>query len=404
MANPRWRCGRSRHWLLTPIQLSGISLNIVGLAGLVLQMERLYPALSGFARALRWPLVGQSVVLQLLFVLRVCVSWRQAGGGDRVCFVLRELHSVRATSAYGAFLIAVQLGGMHLYVASGSTSIAAQLLVHTGSALQFAVGGYFFYLVYRRGLWPDAFWFPPTVSFATPAIVGATIDAPLALQYATLASGVVVAVACWPPCAWRVLTPRAGGRLSDGPAVFVMMAPVPFVTMAAFAVLQGEDVQTYADAAGWLRVCMPYLFVLNVANVLLTALAALQRRAALRAALRPFSPAWASLTFPLVSNTTVATLVAHFYSHHSAPPFWAHASALWASALLPLTLGLIPLTDVLWVAHLPGWWCCHPPPHAPSVRLDEETTNLIGAAVVVPVANEPVVVDEQPCDVECDRP
>ena len=93
-----------------------------------------------------------------------------------------------------------------------------------------------------------------------------------------------------------------------------MMAPVPFVTMAAFSVMTGQGVVHNDDAPPWLRVCVAVGVVLNVCNMVLIAVAAVQRRRALRAALWPLSPAWASLTFPLVSNCTVAVLLANHYN------------------------------------------------------------------------------------------
>eukprot|EP00966_Prymnesium_polylepis_P017949 414219-Prymnesium_polylepis.1 len=280
-----------------PIQISGIALNVIGLAGLLVQINKAHPELSGLAHALRWPLVAESLTLQAMFVLRVFVCWRAHNSCS--FFALRELRSTRVTSTYGAFLIAVQLGGMHLHAAlQDGTAVVA--LTHTASVLQYVVGGYFLACCIRRRKWPEPYWFPPTVSFATPAIVGPAIGTGAAVQYLTLACGGVVALICWPPCVWRAIMPRAdGARISDNPAIFVMMAPVPFVTMAFYSVLAGQGITHHDDAPVSLRLCVAVLVVLNMLNLILTAWAAFQRRRALRAALWPLSPAWASLTFPL---------------------------------------------------------------------------------------------------------
>jgi len=110
---------------------------------------------------------------------------------------------------------------------------------------------------------------------------------------------------------------------------------------------------------------MAIFFVLNVVNVLVAFACAFQRRRALRQATWPMSPAWASLTFPLASNCTVAVRYASEYSFVSEP--WAIVAAYWSQILVPITLILIPCTDLLWVAHLPNWFCVSPPLRSPSI-------------------------------------
>ena len=92
----------------------------------------------------------------------------------------------------------------------------------------------------------------------------------------------------------------------------------------------------------------------------------------------PFQPAWAALTFPLVSSCLVAVLLDRFHSGvdgverekgavvgASAPLSTAPAAAAalrvitdaWARVLVPVTLIAVPLIDLLWLLELPRWVC-----------------------------------------------
>jgi len=167
-----------------------------------------------------------------------------------------------------------------------------------------------------------------------------------------------VAIALWPLCVYRVLRSAA---IADGPAVFVMMAPVPFVTLGVFALMRKAGVIHVGDAPDWLRLVVNCLVILNITNLLSTALAAVVRRRSLRASLWPLSPAWASLTFPLVSNCTVSVLLANYYNPFNCTRHcvsWAMATTYWTRGLIPITLLAVPLTDLAWLLHLPRWLCC----------------------------------------------
>ena len=61
-------------------------------------------------------------------------------------------------------------------------------------------------------------------------------------------------------------------------------------------------------------------FLLNCLSLCLTLVCALQRRQRLAAAMCPFSPAWAALTFPLVSSCIVSLLYKLDYDFWAARP------------------------------------------------------------------------------------
>lgn len=184
--------------------------------------------------------------------------------------------------------------------------------------------------------------------------------APFWLSRASLVSCCVLGALLWPPCVLRVL--RYPDQVAPDPSVFVLMAPVPFVTMAMFACRPSPH-EPLLGTGG-----KNFFFILNTANVLVAFLCAFQRRVALRRAACPFSPSWASLTFPLVSSCTVAVFYADEYRELHQSASWAVVvSASWTRVLVPLTLVVVPLTDVLWMAHLPNWFFCNPPLRTNSV-------------------------------------
>ena len=77
---------------------------------------------------------------------------------------------------------------------------------HPGAAVvQTLLALYFLAQCARRAAPADCFWFPATVSLATPALTYPKLHQPEWVLYSTLAAGVLVAVLLWPPCLWRVL-------------------------------------------------------------------------------------------------------------------------------------------------------------------------------------------------------
>ena len=173
---------------------------------------------------------------------------------------------------------------------------------------------------------------------------------------------------------------------------------MPFVTLALFAVLRTERVEHPAEASPPLRMLLHALLVLNIASVKLTALAAWLRRRALLASLWPLSPAWAALTFPLVSSCLVAVLMANYYdapcdaaAAAASCEAWASVSALWMWALVPITLVAVPAVDVAWCVHVPRWVCrccgASTPPRFESISLPEgEAAALLGLAELSSIA------------------
>ena len=187
---------------------------------------------------------------------------------------------------------------------------AASVLVHTAAALNWILTAHFLRLCVRRRSAPEPFWFPATVSLAGLALAGPKVGSPWALVWTSLVLGCAVALLLWPPCVWRVMTQP---QVAPNPSIFVVLAPVPFVTMALFGARHSPHVPLLGTVG------MDLFFVLNVLNVLIGITAAFQRRAALKDALWPVQPAWASLTFPMVSSCTVLVHFANEYQFYRAP-------------------------------------------------------------------------------------
>ena len=274
-----------------PIQISGIALNICGIAALLRNVGILYPGLGRWVNHLVLPLYVESLLLQVLCFVRL--------GAVRPFW--SDFKSLRHTSALGALLIAIQLAWAEMAVALATEEgdagdfqglglsergAQAAAAVSSGAAVvQTVVALYFLAQCVRRAAPVDCFWFPATVSLATPALTCAppTRIEPMAIHvpclpesyapslrihlrqsqepgvwarwrdaqpllggcrrypklhqpqwvlYTTLSAGVLVAVLLWPPCLWRVL--RSPREVAPNAAVFVLMAPVAFVTMGVF--------------------------------------------------------------------------------------------------------------------------------------------------------------------------
>ena len=215
-----------------PLPLTGIALNLTGLYGLMTTLSQTRPEGAGWLLPLCMPILMQSIALQMILAIRACVCWR-SGTRKFGCSVqlAGELQSTRAASAYGALLIAVQLGFAHLYHLGGGA--ATLVVAHSASVLQYALFVRFIWLCAARRIWPEPMWFPPTVSLATPALASTELGTALPVAYAALAAGAVVAIVAWPICVFRVLRDRS---LANGPVVFVQMAPVRLVTLALLAI------------------------------------------------------------------------------------------------------------------------------------------------------------------------
>lgn len=361
-----------------PLPSCGIALNIAGLFGLLSVLSEFHSEVAWLLLPMCKPLLALTVSLQGVLVLRAMIWWPSS---DREqCGTLQivgELHSTRAVSAYGALLIAVQLAWAHMYQLGAGT--ACLIVAHAASVGQYLLCARFLWLCFRQRKWPEPMWFPATVSLATPAIIAAQLGTPAVVASAALAAGVAVALIAWPLCVVRVLHDRL---VAQGPVVFVQMAPVPFVTLAALGVLRVEHVHVAAEAPAWVCILLVVLVPLNIMSVLVTALAATRRWRSFRETLCPFQPAWAALTFPLVSSCLVAVLLDRFHSGvdgvervagavvgASAPLSTALSTApaaaaalrvitdAWARVLVPVTLIAVPLIDLLWLLELPRWVC-----------------------------------------------
>jgi hypothetical protein len=124
---------------------------------------------------------------------------------------------------------------------------------------------------------------------------------------------------------------------------------------------------------------MDIFFVLNCVNVLVCLVCSTQRRVKLRASLRPMNPAWASLTFPLVSSCYVALYYANEYQL-SGNTWTVWASKGWSLVIVPLTLLLVPCIDLAWMLHLPNWFFFNPPPRIDSIEGLDELASLTSDA------------------------
>ena len=342
-----------------PVQASGIALNIVAIASLLgLLADRPgWAWVSPFLEPLEWVLFTESLVLQALLTLRAMTVLRQGRMTDLL--LRQELHSRRQTAGWAALIIAGHLTWARLHPYLGAPAFA---MVHAFAVLQYLTCARFLLLCWRKRSPPEPYWFPATVSLAAVGIVGPGIGSPRALTVVATACGCVVAATAWPVCVWRVFSKPE--QVAADPSVFVMMAPVPFVTMALIA-------QRTADHEPLLGpVGMDCLFLLNTFNLLVTVACAVQRRRQLAKTLWPFSPAWASLTFPLASNCTVAVRYAIDYDARSSAEraeWVAWTAAHWSAALVPITLVLVPCTDLLWMFHMPHWYFWDRPNRPPSV-------------------------------------
>lgn len=212
---------------LIPAPLSAIALNIIGSANLLLQIAQARPHLKHIPQLLHYPLVLLSILLQLLFLLRVVVYWR-GERGSIIWFAQRELASTRVTSSYGAFFMAAQMAAAHLEHMHHHVAT----LVHVASWMQYIVCGYFLACCISRRKLPEPFWFPATASIATPALVGSEVGThtilqvcwawglslwlaslaigmtafPCSHQVIALVLGITVTTICWPICVWRIFT------------------------------------------------------------------------------------------------------------------------------------------------------------------------------------------------------
>ena len=263
--------------------------NICGIAALLRNVGILYPGLGRWVNHLVLPLYVESLLLQVLCFVRLGAVRPSGRTSSRSVTRPRSARCSSPSSSPGPrwrwrsrrrrVTRATFRGGLS---ERGAQAAAA---VSSGAVLQTVVALYFLAQCVRRAAPVDCFWFPATVSLATPALTCAppTRIAPMAIHglvcpesyapslrihlrqsqepgvwarwrdaqpllggcrrypklhqpqwvlYTTLSAGVLVAVLLWPPCLWRVL--RSPREVAPNAAVFVLMAPVAFVTMGVF--------------------------------------------------------------------------------------------------------------------------------------------------------------------------
>lgn len=339
-----------------PPQGAGISLALVGCAGLiglVCKAEFAGPFASVLP-PLRSSMLVISAALQIIMVMRLFVT----------CNFI-EIESLHLSSVHGALLVAIQLtlSQTPLFVppslaASATSAAIAGVLI--GSLLQLAIYLHFMHhiIVYRARVEP--FWTPVLLFLATLPLCGATLPLPSWVTLGGLGFGSLTTLLMWPPCVWRVLSRPS---TAADPSIFMLMAPVPFITIGAFA--SGlADVMT--DGA------LLALWTLNVFSVAVTLSGALQRRRALCASLCPMVPGWVALTFPLASNANVALrfwVAAAKSGRFLECPQAASLIAVYGAMMLCATAVLVPAVNVVWLLSVPRWLMWAPQPRPASMNV-----------------------------------
>ncbi|KAL1508499.1 hypothetical protein AB1Y20_004600 [Prymnesium parvum] len=345
-----------------PVQSGGIALNLVATAGLLDTLSNTHPQHRWLLQPVHSVLMSESLLLQTICLVRMLCLFEFAHGMWRST-LLYEISSRRVISSHSALLFSIQLLGSQLYRYSEAHEYGLGGLIcgviYASVAMNCGLNLLFLVLCLLRRQPVEPFWFPATVSVAGLAVIGKVIGAPTWLTYASLGAGCVFTAVLWPLCAYRVLW--YSRVVAPDPSVFILMAPIPFVTIAMFACRPHPNEPLLGPVG------KNIFFVLNTVNVILAFVCAFQRRSALRRTLWPMSPLWASITFPLASNCSVAIFYANEYSAQRTDSWATIASTYWARVLIPLTLVIIPVVDLLWMVHLPNWFCFNPPTRSPSI-------------------------------------
>lgn len=317
---------------------SGIALNVIALSATLSMLGEFESSSNGdWTAPLRRVLLTEGGILCLASLARA------------LPLLYREACSLQVVSCHSTLLVAIQMLFAQLTEHLGALAVTA---VYATAVLNCALCVHFVVLCVRQRALPEPFWFPATVSPVVVAVIGQSIQAPHSLMLASLLAGCFATAALWPLCVWRVL--RNADRVAPDPTCFVLMAPIPIVTMAMFS-CRPEQHTPLLGTSG-----MDAFFVLNCINVLVCFVCAFQRRQALARLLRPLQPTWASLTFPLVSNCYVALYYAHEYRLVVGETWAVWASSVWSTMLVPVAIILVPSLDLLWMFNLPTWCCMQP--------------------------------------------
>ena len=267
---------------------AAISLNLVGLAGMAslesTSWPHSWPTVIFICMLIRPCLLIVAVCIQLVMVMRLSVkdNWR-------------EMESLHLSSADGALLIAIQLTLSSAPSYFGEMAIVpAEVGVLIAATLQCGIWTHFVHhiWIYRARIEP--FWTPVILFPAVFPLTWPSLPFDSWVYFGGLFFGIILGSVMWPICVWRMLT--RPDRSAD-PSIFMVMAPVAFVTIGCFT----TDVVALLP-----RAPLTVLWAINVVSVSVTACAAAQRWRPLLASLRPMQPGWVAVTFPLASNANTA--------------------------------------------------------------------------------------------------
>jgi hypothetical protein len=351
-ARRRCVCSLSR----LPVQASAIALNVAAISGMLDLLVKAKGSRQRFLLPLSNMLCVEATLLVGLYLLRALCSRD----------LMRELSSRTVVSSHSVCLTTVQVllssPGSARQMGGALASGLAAMVANASGAINLCLTGRFLYLCWLRKGLVEPSWFPATVSVAAISHVGPAVGTPPWVRLGALIAGCIATAVLWPPCVYRAL--RYPRHVACNPSIFVLMAPIPFLTMAMFR-SRAEEHTPLLGPVG-----MDAFFLLNCVNVVLCLCCALQRWRVLCGMLRPMDPRWSALTFPLVSTGSVALYYANEYAFlpSSESQWTARASEAWSYVLVPLTLVLVPACDLAWMCHLPNWCCFNPPPRIDSLN------------------------------------
>ena len=204
-----------------PVQSSGIALNVVAMSGLVDLMVRVDHKREPFLVPIRNVLCMEGTVLLGLYVARTLCSRDFVGG----------LSSRTVVSSHSIFFTCLQLLFSHPGTAERFGGLTmARYIAHTSGVVNLLLNVRFLHLCARRRALAEPSWFPTTVSPAAICHVGATVGTPQWVRFVGLTSGCIATAILWPICVYRAL--RSPRRVACNPSIFILIAPIPFVTMA----------------------------------------------------------------------------------------------------------------------------------------------------------------------------
>lgn len=320
-----------------PSSGAAISLNLVGLAGLASLESTSWPdelpVVVAVCVPIRTILLLTAVCIQLLMATRLSIhgNWR-------------ELESLRLSSANGALLVAVQLTLTYAPSYFGELVIVpAELGVLLAAVLQCGIWAHFVHHIYIYRARVEPFWTPVILFPAVFPLTRPGLSLDPWVYLGGFYFGVIVCLIMWPLCVGRMLI--RPDRAAD-PSIFMLMAPVAFVSIGFFT----------TDIVNLLP-CGPLtlLWVVNVLSVIVTAWAAMLRWRPLLASLRPMTPGWVAVTFPLASNANIALRLWSLSNRTPGALYCAPAVAAWGMLICTMAFVVIPCVNVVWICQIPRW-------------------------------------------------